>query len=170
MDGLRTTSVDIGQKGQQHILYDLGEPYRLEAYSVLGDSTQACVRATQLQYAKSLDAPDSEWHDSGPDLDVVQSETSFSTSRRFEPPVASRYWRLVIRGNYDDFKVLFYSVISEVQVRSFHAMQAVPGQSTRMQLSSFVNNTKMVLQMIGWDTHKFHAHVLPRVGTWLKWH
>lgn len=145
MDGLKTTSVDIVKTFQQRIVYDLGEAHRLEAYSVLGDDTQGCVRATQLQYAKALDAPDSQWYDSGPDLDVIKqspetkSDPIVSTSRRFDPPIIARFWRLVIRGNYNS--ALPYSVVSEVQVCNAYCHIAVMhlphARSARMSRQMF---------------------------------
>jgi hypothetical protein len=118
MDGLKTTSVDINQNFVNVIVYDLGEDYRLEAYSVLGEDSDACVYSVQLQYAKYPDAPDSEWRNSGPNLFVQKSETVASTSQRFDPPIASRFWRLKLLGNHNNFKALFYTVLSEVQVSS----------------------------------------------------
>jgi hypothetical protein len=116
MDGLKTTSVDVNQRFVNVIVYDFGEPYRLEAYSVLGDGSDACVFSTQLQFANSPDAPDNEWRNSGPSVFVQKSETQASTSPRFEPPVSSRYWRLKLNGNHNNFQALFYTLLSEVQV------------------------------------------------------
>ena len=122
-DGLRGKGIQIAKKdpakpGSGHVELDLGSIFRVDAFRVTGSQgVTSATSAAQVRHVKLLWAEtagdESAWHVAGElqlpfDSAVVESE-------RFAA-VSSRYWRLEVVNNWENFQIYPFANVQELEL------------------------------------------------------